>query len=163
MNFKPTIKQHKMFQTFGDPDVLEILYGGAAGGGKSFAVWSLMILKCLQYDGIIVGVARQTLVQLKKHSMSTFYEVIRSFDIDGIYWKYNENKGEISFYNGSVIKFFELQYLPNEDPNYDRFGGALITFGVIEEATRSRFRLMKIIARTSRTCWFSKTTGTDTL
>ena len=34
----------------------------------------------------------------------------------------------------------ELQYLPNEDPNYDRFGGALITFGVIEEAAGCDFR-----------------------
>ena len=137
MDFKPTLKQHQMFSTFGDPNILEVLFGGAAGGGKSFAVWSLMILKCLQYDGIVVGVARQQLTQLKKHSIATFYEVIRSFEIDQVYWKYNENKGEILFYNGSVIKFFELQYLPNEDPNYDRFGGALITFGVIEEAAGS--------------------------
>lgn len=131
--FTPTIKQHKLFQTFGNENLLEILYGGAAGGGKSYAAWALCILKALEFDGINIGMARQTLAQIKKNSMDTFYEVANNLNIDETKYKYNENKGEIKFINGSKIIFFELRYLPS-DPFYDRFGGALLTFGVIEEA-----------------------------
>lgn len=91
-----------------------------------------MILKAIEYPNIRIGVARQTLTQIKKNTMSTFYEVCRNLSIDESLYNYNEIKGEIKFYNGSTIIFFELRYLPS-DPDYDRFGGALLTFGCIEE------------------------------
>lgn len=131
--FEPTSKQHQLFQTFGNEKILEVLFGGSAGGGKSYAVWSLLILKAIEYPLIRIGLARQTLTQIKKNTMSTFYEVTRNLGIDESLYNYNENKGEIKFYNGSIIQFFELRYLPS-DPDYDRFGGALLTFGAIEEA-----------------------------
>jgi len=103
------------------------------GGGKSFALWSLMILKCIEFPLIRVGLARQTLSQIKRNTISTFYEVSRFLGLDESHYTYNEIRGEIKFFNGSVIQFFELRYLPS-DPEYDRFGGALLTFGCIEEA-----------------------------
>jgi len=133
IQFKPTVKQHELFLTFGNENILEILFGGAAGGGKSYALWSLIILKAIEYPLIRIGLARQTLTQIKKNTMSTFYEVTRNLSIDESLYTYNENKGEIKFYNGSIIQFFELRYLPS-DPDYDRFGGALLTIGCIEEA-----------------------------
>lgn len=132
-DFKPTLQQHKLFKTFGNQAILEVLYGGAAGGGKSYGLWSLIILKALEYNGIRIGLARQTLSQIKNNTMSTFYEVANDFGLLDTHYNYNENKGQIKFYNGSIIQFFELRYLPS-DPFYDRFGGALLTFGVIEEA-----------------------------
>lgn len=131
--FRPTGRQHQLFKTFGDEKLLEILFGGAAGGGKSYAIWSLMILKAIEFPLIRIGLARQMLSQIKRNTMSTFYEVTRNLGIDDSLYNYNENKGEIKFYNGSIIQFFELRYLPS-DPDYDRFGGALLTFGCIEEA-----------------------------
>lgn len=134
ITFEPTIQQDKLFETFGNDKLLEILFGGAAGGGKSFALWSLMILKSIEYAGIRIGLARQTLTQIKSNTMSTFYEVCSLFQLkEDIHYTYNENKGLITFFNGSEIKFVELRYLPS-DPFYDRFGGALFTFGAIEEA-----------------------------
>lgn len=132
IKFKPSIKQHQLFKTFGNKDVLECLWGGGAGGGKSFGVWSLMIMKALEYKGIRIGLARQTLVQIKSSTITTFFEVANHLGLNEKHYTYNEQKGQITFYNGSVIKFFELRFLPT-DPNYDRFGGALLTFGVIEE------------------------------
>lgn len=131
--FSPTKPQHELFQTFGNQSILEILYGGAAGGGKSYAVWALAIMMANKYPDIRIGLARNTLVTIKKNSMSTFYEVVRNLGIPEDYYTYNEQKGEITFVNKSQIIFFELQYLPS-DPNYDRFGGSLLTFGIIEEA-----------------------------
>lgn len=106
---------------------------GQPGGGKSYAVWSLAVLKCLEFNNIRVGLARQTLVQIKKNSMSTFYEVCAKLGITDKYYNYNDIKGSITFINGSSIQFYELRYMPS-DPDYDRFGGALLTFGIIEEA-----------------------------
>ena len=132
INFTPQPKQEIIFKVFGVDRYLEILYGGAAGSGKSYIVWALMVLKAIENPGIRIGFARQTLVQIKKTSMTTFNEVISNFGLED-YYTYNENKGLITFNNGSVIQFFELRYLPT-DSEYDRFGGALLTFGVIEEA-----------------------------
>lgn len=133
IDFTPTWQQDLMFKTFGDENALEILFGGAAGGGKSYGLWSLAILKALEFPGIRVGIARQTLTQIKGNTISTFYEVMNHWNLDERYYNYNQIKGEITFPNGSMLKFFELRYLPS-DPNYDRFGGALLTFGIIEEA-----------------------------
>jgi len=131
--FSPTLKQHQFFQTFGDETVLEILYGGAAGGGKSYVLWSMMIIKCLEYPGITVGLARNTLADIKKNTIASFYEVSINLGLVHTSYNYNSQEGKITFKNGSVIQFFELRYMPS-DPNYDRFGGALLTFGCIEEA-----------------------------
>lgn len=131
--FRPTVKQDHMFNQFGNSNRLEIMFGGAAGGGKSFALWSLFILKAIEFPGIVIGLARQTLTQIKQNSIATFYEVCSSLGINETHYKYNDIKGKITFYNGSVIQFFELRFLPT-DPFYDRFGGALLTFGGIEEA-----------------------------
>lgn len=144
IEFRPTEKQHLLFQTFGNPDILEIAYGGSAGGGKSFGVWSLAIIKCIEHPGIRVGIARQTLTQIKNTTITTFYEVIKFFGLDNEY-SYNQMKGEITFKNGSVIQFFELRYLP-QDPDYARIGGALLTFGIIEEAGGVDYRGVEIFS-----------------
>lgn len=134
IQFNPTKKQDELFETFGNENYLEVLFGGAAGGGKSFALWALMILKCIEYPGIRIGLARQTLTQIKNNTITTFYELCTLFNLkEDIHYKYNEMKGSITFFNKSEIKFVELRYLPS-DPFYDRFGGALFTFGAIEEA-----------------------------
>lgn len=133
LTFTPTLKQYELFETFGNHQLLEILFGGAAGGGKSFAVWSLAIIKCIEFAGIRVGVARHTLTQIKANSYSTFLEVTKKVGITEDMYKYNQIAGTITFFNGSQISFYELRYLPS-DQDYDRFGGALLTFGIIEEA-----------------------------
>ena len=133
INFAPTYKQHLLFETFGKPEHLEICYGGAAGGGKSYGVWALMFLKAMQYPRIRIGYGRDTLVSIKKNSLPTFYKVMRDLNVPENFYKVNENKGQILFNNGSVILFLELSYMPS-DPNYDRYGGLELTFGVIEEA-----------------------------
>jgi hypothetical protein len=52
----------------------------------------LMVLKALKYPGIRIGFARQTLVQIKNTSITTFFEVIGNLGYDD-YYTYNENKG----------------------------------------------------------------------
>lgn len=133
MKFEPTIKQNEFYESFYDNDLKEIGYGGAVGGGKSFILWFLMIIKSIEKPGIRIGLARDTLTDIKKHTMTSFYEVCEHIKLPPNFYNYNSQEGIIKFTNGSVIQFFELRYLPS-DKNYTRFSGALLTFGCIEEA-----------------------------
>jgi hypothetical protein len=132
-DFNPSIKQDEFFESFDDNRYSEVLYGGAAGGGKSYVLWALMIFKSIEFPGIRIGLARHTLAEIKRNTITTFYEVAKNLGIPTDYYKYNSIDGKITFSNESEIIFYELRYLPS-DPNYDRFGGALLTFGCIEEA-----------------------------
>jgi phage terminase large subunit len=132
IDFSPTVKQYELFKAAENPNIKEILYGGSAGGGKSYAIWMLSLWYALKYPNITIGYARSTLKQIKA-SLATFQEISTKFNLSSIY-KINQTDSKIVFKNGSIIKFFELSYKPSEDPNYDRFGGELICFGVIEEA-----------------------------
>jgi phage terminase large subunit len=132
MDFAPSQKQYEFLQAFKDPNYLEVLYGGAAGGGKSFILWWLMFKECVKHPTIRIGLARHTLTEIKKNTITTFYELMQFLGIPREFYKYNSIDGKITFQNGSEIIFYELRYLPS-DPNYDRFGGALLTFGCIEE------------------------------
>jgi len=131
--FKPSNKQYTFLESFDDDTLEEVLYGGAAGGGKSYVLWALMIIKAQEFPGIRIGLGRHTLTEIKKNTLTTFYEVAKNLGLEQSDYKYNSIDGKITFQNGSEIIFFELRYLPS-DPNYDRFGGALLTFGCIEEA-----------------------------
>lgn len=131
--FKPSSKQWEFITDFDNPELREILYGGSAGGGKSYVLWSLILIKIHQYEGIKIGLARNTLADIKRNTIATFWEVVNDWGVDKKTFKYNPIDGKIKFNNGSEIIFYELRYLPS-DPNYDRFGGALLTFGCIEEA-----------------------------
>lgn len=134
INFKPSKKQASVFKLFDDPHTTEIVYGGAVASGKSYVLASLLIMKCLQHPGIRVGLARNTLVNLKKTTVVSMLEVIRDWGLEhDKHVKVNLHEGYIRFFNGSEIVLVELTYLPR-DPDYTRLGGLLLTFGAIDEA-----------------------------
>ena len=133
ITFKPTLKQDLVFTYFDDKETTEVLYGGSAGGGKSYVICALMIIKCLEFPGIRIGLARNELTTLKKTTIVSLFEVMNNWGLDNTqHYKYNSTTGEITFYNGSKIILMELRNVPS-DPNYTRLGGQLLTFGVIDE------------------------------
>jgi len=134
INFTPTLKQDLIFEYFEDEYTTEVLYGGAAAGGKSYAACAFMIIECLKNSGIRIGLARNELTTLKKTTVVSLFEVINDWGLKiEEHYRYNSTTGEITFTNGSKIVLLELRYLPS-DPNYTRLGGQLLTFGVIDEA-----------------------------
>lgn len=133
INFAPTTKQHLMFEHFNDDVTTEILYGGSAGAAKSYGICALIILKCLEYPGIRVGLARNELTTLKKTTVVSFFEVATAWNlIPDVHFQYNSTAGIIKFSNGSEVILFELSYKPS-DPNFTRLGGHLLTFGCVDE------------------------------
>lgn len=138
ITFKPLHKQHEMFKHFDDATTREIFYGGAAGGGKSYGLCCLIILKALTYPGIRIGLARNELTVLKKTTMVSFMEVVADWNI-GDMISYNSTDGIIKFKNKSEVILCELTYLPS-DPHYTRLGGLLLTFGAVDEIGEVDFK-----------------------
>ena len=146
IDFSPTIKQDKVFELFEDELTTEILFGGGVGASKTYLISALMTIKCLQYQGIRVGLCRNELTTLKKTTVVTLLsEVFPNFGLNrDEHYKYNPIEGKITFYNGSEIVFQELRHIPS-DPNYTRLGGLLLTFGVIDEAGETSGRGKEIL------------------
>jgi len=109
----------------------DFLYGGAAGGAKSWtgAVWLTFMCEC--YEGTRWFVGRDTLADLRKSTYPTFLKVFAAYGIEGV--TYNQKDQCLLFGNGSRIDFVDLGYYPADDPEYDRFGSYEFTGGWIEE------------------------------
>ena len=134
INFTPSLKQDLIFEYFEDDITTEVLYGGAAAGGKSYGSCAFMLIQCLKHPNIRVGLARNELTTLKKTTIVSLFEVMNNWGLKiEEHYRYNSTTGEITFTNGSKIVLLELRYLPS-DPDYTRLGGQLLTFGVIDEA-----------------------------
>jgi phage terminase large subunit len=127
INFTPSLKQDLIFEYFEDDITTEVLYGGAAAGGKSYGSCAFMLIQCLKHPNIRVGLARNELTTLKKTTIVSLFEVMNNWGLKiEEHYRYNSTTGEITFTNGSKIVLLELRYLPS-DPDYTRLGGQLLT------------------------------------
>lgn len=134
INFRPTKKQHLMFQYFDDSETTEVLYGGGVGAAKSYGICCLIVMKALMYENIRIGLARNELTTLKRTTLVSLFEVLADWGLKtDIHYKYNQQSGEIVFENKSKIILLELAYNPS-DPQYTRLGGQLLTWAAIDEA-----------------------------
>jgi len=157
IDFKPSLKQNQIFKIFDDNETTEVVYGGSVGSGKSYMLASILVMKCLQFPGIRVGLARNTLTNLKKTTMISIMEVFQKWGLTSDYFNYNSSTGIITFSNSSEIVLVELTYIPS-DPQFTRLGGMLFTFGVIDEATEVDER-GKSIFQTRLGRWMNDETG----
>lgn len=131
-------KQSLALQILTDEDHVEILYGGAAGGAKSWtgAVWLLFM--CLCYAGTKWFVGRAELKRITQSTYITFKRVAKMYGVTDDLWKYNGQLNYIEFWNGSRIDFLDLKYIPS-DPLYERYGSIEFTGGWIEEGGEVNF------------------------
>lgn len=110
--YKPQPRQIKYHQA---KEIDELLYGGAAGGGKSEAtIWD-SLKYALQYKGSRQVIFRRTFPDLQR---SIIMRTLQAYP--KALGKYNQSKHEWLFVNGSVI---ELAYWDN-DSNYMNYQGA---------------------------------------
>lgn len=112
----------------------EILYGGAAGGGKSHLFRAASIAWCVQIPGLQVYFFRRTYPDLFDNHMSgpqSFPVLLAPFVKRGLA-KINWGKLDIEFANGSAIHLRHCQY-PKDVYKYQ---GAEIHVLVIDELTQ---------------------------
>jgi hypothetical protein len=104
----------------------EILYGGAAGPGKSHALRHEALNWCLRIPGLQVYLFRRTYPELEKnHILPSLAEFPRG------YGKYRDQKRRWEFPNGSMIHFCHVQH----EKDVFQYQGAEIHLLVIDELT----------------------------
>lgn len=133
---KPNKKQAEFFRAT-EPF---IAYGGARGGGKSWALRRKLILLCLKYPGIHCLIVRRTLSELRgNHVLPLLKEIGKSVP-------YSAGERVFRFKNGSRI---DLGYLANDSDTL-RYQGQEYDIIAIDEATQLseyRFAALKACLR----------------
>jgi hypothetical protein len=126
-------KQKEVCRYWTDSSVTDILYGGSKGSGKSYLGVSLIFGDALIYPGTMYFIARKQLIDLRKYTIPTIYEVFSHWQITSGYYDYKGNDNYFLLHNDSRVYLLDARYLPT-DPLFQRFGSMQMTRGWIEEA-----------------------------
>lgn len=135
---KKHLKQEEALRILTDNKTTEFLYGGAAGGAKSWTGVAWILFCCLAYPDTRWFIGRESLKSLRESTMKTFSKVCKAYSIPKSEHKYNGQDNFIEFKNGSRIDLLKLQFLPS-DEYYERFGSLEYTGGWIEEGGEVNF------------------------
>ncbi|MBQ8404990.1 MAG: phage terminase large subunit [Clostridia bacterium] len=113
-------------------------YGGARGGGKSWALRYKLLLLCLRYAGIRTVIIRRTFPELRENHARALYELAVKTGLA----TYSETHKVFEFINGSVIK---LGYLDSES-DLLQYQGQEFDIIALDEATQLHERAFAVLA-----------------
>lgn len=136
-------KQENAVYYLNDNETTELIYGGAAGGGKSKLGVLWLIANCQNYEGSRWMMGRSVLKTLKSTTLKTFFETSTELGINE-QWEFKQTEGCIKWSNGSEIVLQELEYLPR-DADYDRLGSLEITGAFIDECAQVSFKAWQVV------------------
>lgn len=103
-------------------------YGGARGGGKSWAVRDKTKRLCLRFHGIKILIVRRTYPELVNNHINILMEELNDIA------KYNKSEKVFKFKNGSTINFGYC----NNDNDLLQYQGAEYDVVFLDEATQLR-------------------------
>ena len=147
-NFTHT--QEQAIEYLFDKTTTEILFGGAAGGGKSWVGCSWLVLMCIKYPKTRYLMGRSKLDALKKTTLNTFFEVCEAWGLkSGRHYSFNGASNIITFYNKSEVMLKDLFLYPS-DRNFDNLGSLEITGAFIDEANQITEKAKNIVASRMR-------------
>lgn len=137
------LKQEYATYYLKDRQTEEVLYGGAAGGGKS-AFGCMWLIECCQnYPGSRWLMGRSKLKTLKETTLKSFFEISSKLGISD-QWKFNAQANVIYFDNGSEIILKDLFLYPS-DPEFDSLGSLEITGAFIDECNQLSFKAWEVV------------------
>ena len=132
----PNPRQREFFET----TARHTCYGGARGGGKSWAMRRKMVLLMLNYDGLRGLILRRTLPELKENIINPLRIELNGFA------DYNETEKVFRFPNGSRLKF---GYCDSESDVY-QYQGQEYEVIALEEATHFTEGQMQFLTTCNR-------------
>lgn len=141
---KPTLKQYLAWQKWLDTTTRFILFGGGAGGGKSWWICEKRLYEAYVYPGLRSFIARKELKRLMQSTFITWTKVCKYHEIPKEDWWLDGKYNVIRFANGSTIDLLDIDYMPS-DPLYERFGSLEYTNGDIEEAGEIQFLAFDVL------------------
>ena len=121
----------------------ELLYGGAAGGGKSMFLRGYAVEFALEHPGSHIGIVRRTLPMLKQtHGLHLT-------TLCGTHAKENKSDSTWTFTNGSVIRFISLPNAEDEQ-NYKSVEFDVLLFDEVTELLETQYTFMLSRVRSAR-------------
>ena len=134
-------KQTKALDYLEDNSTEEVLFGGAAGPGKSSLICYWQLKRRLKFPGTRGLIGRAQLKTLKETTLKTFFEIAqmqgvkRGIDFDLTSAQDKENPNCLVFLNGSLIFLRDLFLYPS-DEDFDELGSLEITDAAIDECSQ---------------------------
>lgn len=114
-----------------------IAFGGARGGGKSWAVRTKAILLALRYGGIRILILRRSYPELMNNHILILRRELQGVAV------YNDRQKALTFSNGSTVSFTYCA----RDGDLDRLQGVEYDVIFIDEATQfSEYQMKTIVA-----------------
>jgi phage terminase large subunit len=141
---EPTIKQHLAYTKLEDNSTRYLVFGGGAGGGKSWLGCEWLLTMCYRYPGTKYFMGREELKRLMQSTFVTWLKVCKFHNIPKDDWTLKGDYNYIQFTNGSRIDLLDLKFLPT-DPMYERLGSMEYTSGWIDEAGEIHFMAFDIL------------------
>jgi hypothetical protein len=142
LTLKPTIKQDEAYQALMDDTHEFIIFGGGAGGGKSWLGCEWLMVQAIRYPNTRWFIGRKQLSNLMASTYLTWVKVCRYHKFED--WTLNGQQHFIQLGNGSRIDLVDLKYNPS-DPLYEDLGSYEFTGGFIEEAGEIDFKAFDVL------------------
>ncbi len=129
-------------------DATEILYGGAAGGGKSFLIRAAAIIYSMEIPGLHTYIFRRTFKELVSNHLYTaggLLDMLHPFIEDNLV-KFNKQDYVFEWTNGSRIQLAHCQW----ESDVAQYQGAQIPFLIVDEATHFTEYMIRFLRSRSR-------------
>jgi phage terminase large subunit len=141
---QPTPKQELAWEKLLDLVTKFLLFGGGAGGGKTWMYCEWLLTDAYRYPGSRGFMARNELKRLMNSTYVTWTKVCAHHNIPRDDWTLDGKYNVIRFKNGSTIDLLDVAYKPT-DPDYDRFGSTEYSHGFGEEIQEWHFKAFDVL------------------
>ena len=134
-------------------DAAEIMYGGAAFGGKSYALRAILVSYCLTYPGATAVLFRRTFRELEDTHIKLLLLELPSYIAS-----YKSSSHEFRFINGSVLM---LRFCEKEEDvySYDTFECDIMAFDELTAFSQFQYNYLITRCRSTKEWWSLKNGG----